>query len=614
MLNQKYKYAPPAAFFLLALMFAVFVFLPSLKSVNTDFPNYYVSSKMLIDGVDLKKAYDNVEFNRQLLLYGIENEIVSFVPYPPVNALLMLPLAGLQPLNAKFIWNLLNVIFLLFSVIIISRLAGLNFYYTGIIFFLSGFALANNFFFAQAYLLVLFLLALSFYFRSKKMEGLEALFLALSIVLKFYTVFFLLLYLFRKQYRLVLNTVIFSLLLYIPVIMITGFGLNVYYYTELMPRLSDGWVGMVYSVEYQSFISVLHRLFDREPSLNPNPLIVSPLLFYIFKYLYIFMVTGVSLYYIKNIKPQNENLALSLFCIVCLLLLPLNASYQFTVLIPAVVFICSHYLKSLNYRAAGLTVLTLLFINSPPQVWFTGFVKNTPLLFLGYVKLYGLLFLWVLNLRLLSNHGAVETKKILFTRYLPVSAVAAVIFTVISLLSYTKINDGAEPVIISSNFLVSMPSALNSRQDKLVYTECVNGKFVLRSDFGFSYDEENIFNPLFINKDITAYETVQEKVRFCRLIDLESGSIVTTARETTGTGAVFSKNGNWKSYINEGQLFLEDLSSGKTIQLTRGRQICSYPVFAGDDSKIIFCSDRNRGVGFTALYMFDINKITAPAK
>jgi hypothetical protein len=197
-MKKSYKIYSAIIFGLAAVLFAAFVFIPSLKKVNTDFPNYYVSSNMLLDGKDLKTAYDNVEFNRQLLLYGIEGQIVSFMPYPPINAILFLPIARLEPLTAKLIWNLLSALLLLLSIYVLSRLASFDFYSTGIMFFFSGYALVNNILFGQAYILVLFCLILSIYYMIEGKDVLSALFMALSIVLKFYTVFFIFLFIFKK--------------------------------------------------------------------------------------------------------------------------------------------------------------------------------------------------------------------------------------------------------------------------------------------------------------------------------------------------------------------------------------------------------------------------------
>ena len=230
-------------FAILSGLFLYLAFIPSLNKVNTDFPNYYVSSNMYLDGKDMKTAYDNVEFNRQLLLYGINDQIVSYIPYPPLTALLMLPIAKLSPLDAKSAWNLFSLVLLAGCILILSKIAELNFFKTGVIFFLSGFALANNFMFGQVYLLVLFFLLLSMYFMKQENDVISALFLALSIVLKFYTIFFIFLFIFKKRYRLLTYTIVLSLLIYIPVVLLTGFELNYFYSTTIMPRLGEACVG-----------------------------------------------------------------------------------------------------------------------------------------------------------------------------------------------------------------------------------------------------------------------------------------------------------------------------------------------------------------------------------
>lgn len=49
-----------------------------------------------------------------------------------------------------------------------------------------------------------------------------------------------------------------------------------------------------------------------------------------------------------------------------------------------------------------------------------------------------------------------------------------------------------------NNYMISMPSEYGN---KMIWTECINNKFVLRSDFGFSYDKENVFYPVFSDSE-----------------------------------------------------------------------------------------------------------------
>ncbi|MBS1552161.1 MAG: DUF2029 domain-containing protein [Bacteroidetes bacterium] len=604
--NRKYH---SILFLILLALFFVFVFFPSLKKINTDFPNYYVSANMLLDGADLKSAYDNVEFNKQVLLYGIENQIVSFVPYPPVNSLLMLPVARLEPLTAKLIWNILNLIFFLLSAFFISKISGLNLFLTGILFFLSGYAFVNNFFFGQAYLLVLLLFSASLYFLFRENDVLAAFMFSLSVLLKFYTIFFIILFLCRKKYKLVITTVIFIIILNLFVFTITGWDINIYYYTAIMPRISDGWVGTVYAPEFQSVISLLHTLFYRELSLNPYPLTESPELYFIFKYLFYFGIILTSVLSVMNSgagKDVNSfKMQIPLFSFVCMLLLPVNASYQYVILITAIAILSHHYISEKKYILTAV-ILSLFFImNSPLTVYIINMTKNKHYFYLGYIKLYILLIFWVTGLSVSGRSSVENITKATLLRYSYVYVFLILIFVKVSLTQISDDNDGAENILINSNYLISMPAV---RDGKILFTECRNEKFILNSNFGFKTESDNYFNPDFINDNEIEYTTfVKGKTVYNRL-SLNSLDRTEIAKRTDSVGAMYSGDKTMRCYSLNGQIFLERINEIKTEQMTTGRSFNYFPVFNGDDSGIIFCSDRGRGVGFTALYEIKINK------
>jgi hypothetical protein len=369
-----------------------------------------------------------------------------------------------------------------------------------------------------------------------------------------------------------------------------------------MPRLGDGWVGTVYAVEYQSFISLLHRLFHFEPALNPYPLVQSELMFYLFKYLWIFSILFVSLAFVRK-SCENLKLELSLFCITSLLLLPLNASYQYIILVPAVIFIGEYLLSKKKYLQLAIIVLVMALTNSPLQVWIVNQLSGGPLYMLAYVKLMGLLYLWLINLRLLKG----EPVPFRVLKFISAGLSFAVLLAAISFISAKSINDNAVPLVNSRNFLITMPSALNTVPEKFVYTECINEKFVLRSNFGLSIESENVFYPRLINEAMLEYETVENKIPVKKILDLSTGESVITEPKVR-SHLVLSNNGKMRCYTAGGEVILEELRTGNKTQLTRGRQICSFPVFSENDTKIIFASDRNRGVGFTTLYEIGITK------
>lgn len=589
-------------FIILTGVFIYSVFIPSVNKVNTDFPNYYVSARMYLDGKDMRTAYDNVQFNRELELYGITGQIVSYTPYPPLTALLLTPLAHMEPLKAKLMWNIFNLLLLAGCVVLLAKIAGLNFVHTALIFYLSGFALANNFMLGQAYMPVLFFLLLGIYFMQKGSDLPAGLFIALSIVLKFFTIFFIFLFIFKKRYRLLVYTILFTIIIYIPVIWLTGFELNYYYYTAIMPRLGDAWVGTVYAAEYQSWLSLLHRWFHSEPELNPNPLFASNTAFYLLKYSWIFFILTLA---VSAVRENNSSLKeeISLFCITCLLLLPVNASYQYVVLVPAAAILFVYFSQRKKYFSGAAIVLLMFLMNSHVQIFITNTFKQSPLYILAYVKLFGLLVFFTVNVVILFR---LKSEKIFNRRTMRFLAIGGVHVVILTGLSY-YLNKPAEDDSVyitesvygsgGTNYMYTTPAAYNNR---LVWAEPVNEKFVLRSNFGFKYDKHSVYFPVFTDSQHIAFEYIENRVPKKKVVDIITG-IERDAEDIKLNTASMNKNKTVQAYSNNGVIKIEDSSTGKNYPLTSGRQQCFYPVFA-DDSTIVVASDRNRGVGFTALY------------
>lgn len=594
-------------FFILAALFTVFVFFPSVKKINTDFPNYYVSSNMFLDGKDLMKAYDNAEFNKQVLFYGIEDQFVSFVPYPPVNALLMLPLAKLEPLTAKLIWNIFNLIFFLLSIFFVSKISGLNFFLTGILFFSSGYAFVNNFFFGQAYLLVLMLFTASIYFLHKGKDIPAALLFSLSVLLKFYTIFFLLLFLCRKKFRFVAASVLFIIFLNLIVFTITGWELNLFYYSVIMPRISDGWVGTVYASEFQSVISMLHTFFYSEPSLNPYPLTESPQLYFIFKYVFYFGILFASVFTVLNSDnlKDNSKLQISLFCFVCMLLLPVNASYQYVILIPAIAILVSHFISEKKFLFTVVMLILFFIINSPVALYIISITKNTPYFFLGYVKLFILIFFWINILFIIRKSSVKNTSMSSKLRYSFAYVFLVLVMSQMSLALNNNKDDGAINILSNSNYMISMPDV---RNDDIIFTECRNERFIMNSNFGLKFDKENVFNPRFKSSNEIEFETISKRNVNYKKLSLNTMTDSLISNRTDSAHINYSGDRTLMCYSKDGQIFLERISDHKTEQVTSGNSFNYYPVFNSDDSGILFSSDRKRGVGFTSLYEIRINK------
>ncbi len=80
--------------------------------MHSDFANYYVSAKMVLEKDSLDRLYDNEWFQQKIVTHGI-NTLGKFAPFPPVTAWMMLPLANFNPITAQRIFLSINLIFLI---------------------------------------------------------------------------------------------------------------------------------------------------------------------------------------------------------------------------------------------------------------------------------------------------------------------------------------------------------------------------------------------------------------------------------------------------------------------------------------------------------------------
>ena len=92
----------------------------------------------------------------------------KFSPFPPPSALILVPFTGFDPLTAKRIGLVFNLLLILPITLLISRIAGIQMIGSLILLLLSGIALVNNLFLGQMYLLLLFMLFSAYFFLLKR--------------------------------------------------------------------------------------------------------------------------------------------------------------------------------------------------------------------------------------------------------------------------------------------------------------------------------------------------------------------------------------------------------------------------------------------------------------
>ena len=303
---------------------------PAMTDVRSDFPNYYVSSKLLLEGKNLSGLYSNTTFNDLIHSYGIDQE-GKFAPFPPPTAFIMLPVAGFQPITAKRIWTCINILLLYGVIVLFSKISKLNLQQSASIVLLSGIALYNNFYLGQVYLLVL-LMWMFAWIQAEKRSGWSGLLLAFGIAIKYFPIVTLPAFLIRKNFKVIVATVISLVGIVILSIIIIGIKpCNDFINSVLFDHLNGKLEGQnPYAFAFQSWNSLALNLFLKEEIINPNPVFDWPNGMLIFKavvFLALISTLIYTLYKLRNHSdlPSYSIVFLSLFA---LAFSPASASYH----------------------------------------------------------------------------------------------------------------------------------------------------------------------------------------------------------------------------------------------------------------------------------------------
>lgn len=336
---------------------------PAWMSLNSDFPTYYVSAKMLLNGEDMAQLYNAEWFQDKLVDYGTDFK-GRFSPFPPSNAFIMLPVAHWDSLTAKRIWIIISLCAFIWLVILLNRITNLSYLNSFLIILLTGAALANNFKYGKVYLIISALIVFAHLLQSRGKEILAGTILGICISLKYFPIVFVLSYLFLKKYKLVYAAL--TTLLVMLVIQIMTFGSDVfmdYINISLLPHLS-GQIENVnpYAVAFQSWESLLRNIFVYHHEFNPNPLINWDFGKTICQFL-LMLLFAVAVYWqsrriFKYDRQNFQAIVIALPAFFCLTMLPAGATYHFLFLL----FPLALYLSAFHNSLSRMQIYILIFL------------------------------------------------------------------------------------------------------------------------------------------------------------------------------------------------------------------------------------------------------------
>lgn len=239
------------------------------RLLNTDFPNYYMSARLVHQNYETSRMYEWSWLEREKDHRGVDIRVIGLLPITPVSTLAVYPLATLPPLTAKHLWIVLNLVFLIPIGWMLRSMTGLSYQRVALALLLS-FPLHRNLLFGQFYVLLLLLIVAACWSYLRGFRMLAGALLALAAVCKIFPVILFVFFLQRREWRVLAAGAVTGLAA--VALSIDVFGLNVHrtWLFEILPWVMRG-EGLQPYVASASISSVLHCLFLTEPQWNPHP-------------------------------------------------------------------------------------------------------------------------------------------------------------------------------------------------------------------------------------------------------------------------------------------------------------------------------------------------------
>jgi hypothetical protein len=349
----------------LAILFFCLHSIPrAWRTLNTDFPNYYIAAQLASQRYDTSRMYEWSWIEREKDHRNIDNRVIGLLPITPFSTLAVWPLARLAPLTAKHVWILLNLAALVPIGWMLSLMTGLSVRRVALALFLS-FPLYRNRLDGQFYIALLLLITAACFSYLRGHRSLAGALVAIAGASKIFPLILFVVFVQRRQWRALL------VLLAAVALSISVFGLNAHrtWFYEILPWVMRGEALGTYAIS-ASISGVLHCLFLFEPDWNPHPWHSSPLLYSILTPLLQTLVLAPAILLIRRTdnRPHRILLEWSALLAASLAVSPTPASYNFVLIVFPVCVLASILLRARSYAWLCALVVAFLGIGFPLPV------------------------------------------------------------------------------------------------------------------------------------------------------------------------------------------------------------------------------------------------------
>jgi Glycosyltransferase family 87 len=266
-------------FLALASYFLVRGVLPAMHQVDSDFPNYLTAAKIVTEGGDVNRLYDDRWFQEQMRVYHIGNPPAGkFAPFPPATALLLVPLAGLTPQIALRVMSGLSLLCLIGSILLLTKILNWRFFDAAVFVLLSGFAAVNSLRLGQPYIVVSACCILGYYLVLKGKPWLAGACFGVFVPIKYFPIVILGYFAFRRNWKVVMGGVATSSAVILLSIAVLGWSIHEQYLSHVLGNHLLAKLSMQdpFTASFQSFDTLYRRLFLFDAVSNPQPLLALP--------------------------------------------------------------------------------------------------------------------------------------------------------------------------------------------------------------------------------------------------------------------------------------------------------------------------------------------------
>jgi len=266
-------------FVALAYVLAARGIVPALSKVDTDFPNYFTAAKIVADGGNTDRLYDNGWFQDQMRRYGVGKPSEGeFKPFPPPTALMLVPLTRLKPLDALRVVTGVSVLCLVCSIFLLARILSWGLVDSAVFVLLAGYAVLGALRLGQPYILVSLSCILGYYACLKGRPLLAGMCFGLFTPIKYFPIVFLIYFAFRKEWKVVLGGATAILIVTSASIWVLGWKIHEDFLSSVLGNHLVAKLDLQdpFTASYQSFDSLFRRLFIFDATLNPQSLFAVP--------------------------------------------------------------------------------------------------------------------------------------------------------------------------------------------------------------------------------------------------------------------------------------------------------------------------------------------------